>query len=92
MQILEIILFKNLFNYIKDHNLLFKSQSGFQHSDSTITQLNEIHNIIISNLDRGKDIIFIFVIYQKHLIQYGINVSSINYKKIWNQRGNPWID
>ena len=45
---------------MKDHNLLFKNQSGFQPSDSTINQLSEIYNIIISNLDKGKDIMFIF--------------------------------
>lgn len=59
-KILEKILLKTLHNYMKDHNLLFKNQSGFQPSDSTINQLTEIYNIIISNLDKGKDIMFIF--------------------------------
>ena len=45
---------------MKDHNLLCKFQFGFQPGDSTVNQLAEIYNTIISNLDQGKDIRFIF--------------------------------
>jgi hypothetical protein len=35
-------------------------QSGFQSKDSTVNQLVYIYNTIISNLDIGRDIRFIF--------------------------------
>ena len=35
-------------------------QSGFRPRDSTVSQLLEIYNIIIENLDKGKDVRFIF--------------------------------
>ena len=59
-KIMEKILFKHLFNYMKFNNLLTKYQSGFQPGDSTVNQLFEIYYIIISNLDQGKDVRFIF--------------------------------
>ena len=54
------ILFKYMFNYIKDHELLSKYQSSFQPGNSTVNQLVEIYDKIISSLDREKDICFIF--------------------------------
>ncbi|KAK6171783.1 hypothetical protein SNE40_018213 [Patella caerulea] len=84
-KILEKILFKNLYNFIKENNLLYKYQSGFQPNDSTVNQLLEIYDVIISNLDKGKQIRFIFCDVSKafdkvwhigllaKLKQYGIN-------------------
>ena len=46
--------------FVKDNNILSKYQSGFQANDSTVNQLLEIYNIIISNLDKGNEISFIF--------------------------------
>lgn len=43
-----------------DNNIIYKYQSGFQPGDSTVNQLVEIYNTIISSLDKGKDIRFIF--------------------------------
>jgi hypothetical protein len=40
--------------------LITEHQSGFQPKDSTVNQLVYIYNTIISNLDIGKDIMFIF--------------------------------
>lgn len=59
-KIMEKVFFKYMFNYIKDNELLSKFQSGFQPGDSTVNQLVEIYDKIISSLDRGKDIRFIF--------------------------------
>lgn len=44
---------------MKGLNFLFKNQSGLQPFDSTINQLNEMFSIVISNLDKGKYIMFI---------------------------------
>ena len=59
-KIMEKILFKHLYNFMKDNNLLTKYQSGFQPGDGTINQLIDIYNTIISCLDQGKDVRFIF--------------------------------
>lgn len=55
-----------------DNNIIYKYQSGFQPGDSTLNQLVEIYNTIISSLDKGKDIRFIFVTSLRHLIKFGI--------------------
>ena len=57
---MEKILFKYIFNYTQEHNILSKNQSGFQPRDCTVNQLVEIYNIVISNLDQGKDVRFVF--------------------------------
>lgn len=44
---------------MKGLNFLFKNQSGLRPFDSTINQLNEMFSIVISNLDKGKYIMFI---------------------------------
>ena len=44
------------------NNVIYKYQSGFQPGDSTVNQLVDIYmyNTIISSLDKGKDVRFIF--------------------------------
>ena len=60
-KIMEKIIFKYIYNFILENNILIKYQSGFQPNDSTVNQLLEIYNTIISNLDKGKDVRFIFL-------------------------------
>ena len=43
-----------------DNNVIYKYQSEFQPGDSTVNQLVDIYNTIISSLDKGKDVRFIF--------------------------------
>ena len=45
---------------MNDNNVIYKYQSGFQPGDSTVNQLVDIFNTIISSLDKGKDVRFIF--------------------------------
>ena len=59
-KILEKIIFKHMYNYLVYKNIIYKYQSGFQPCDSTTNQLVEIYNTVISNLDKGKDVRFIF--------------------------------
>ena len=59
-KIMKKILFKHLFNYMKTNNILSKCQSGFQPNDSTVNQPIEIYHNIISNMDRGRDVRFVF--------------------------------
>ena len=51
---------QHLHNYVLEHHIITEHQSGFQPKDSTVNQLVYIYNTIISNLDIGKDIRFIF--------------------------------
>ena len=59
-KILEKIIFKYLSNFAQEHNIITKFQSGFRSRDSTVNQLLEIYHQIIENLDKGKEIKFIF--------------------------------
>jgi hypothetical protein len=45
---------------MKTNNILSKCQSGFLPNDSTVNQLIDIYHNIISNIDRGRDVRFIF--------------------------------
>ena len=88
---MEKILFKYLFNFVLDRNLLCKHQSGFQPKDSTVNQLIEIYDTIIRNLDKGNDVRFIFCDVSKafdkvwhqglltKLRSYGFNVNRCNW-------------
>ena len=59
-KVLERIIVKHLYNYVLDHDIINKYQSGFQPNDSTTNQLIEIYNTIISSMDKGNDVRFIF--------------------------------
>lgn len=59
-KLLEKIIVKHLHNYILEIDILYKFQSAFQTGDSTSNQLVEIYNTIISNLDKGRDVRFVF--------------------------------
>ena len=86
-KLLEKIIFKYLYNYLQEHEILTKYQSGFRPNDSTTNQLLEIYHIILENLDKGKDIKFIYCYVSKafdkvwhrgllhKLKKYGINGS-----------------
>ena len=58
--IMENIIFKYLYNYLQEHEILTKYQSGFRPNDSTTTQILEIYHIILEDLDKGRDTKFIF--------------------------------
>ena len=59
-KLLERIVFKYVFNFVHDHKIISNHQSGFQPNDSTINQLLSIYHTIISNLDKGKELRFVF--------------------------------
>jgi hypothetical protein len=60
IKILEKIIFKHLHNYLLRYNILSDDQSGFRHRASTINQLLVIYDVIMKNVDIGKDVRFIF--------------------------------
>jgi len=59
-KILEKIIFKTVFNYIRDNELLSKHQSGFQPGDSTVHQLSYLYHIFCEALDFKKDVKIVF--------------------------------
>lgn len=60
---------------MSDHDIICKYQSGFQPGDSTVKQLVEIYNAIISTLCKGKDVQSIFVTY----------IVSKAFDKVWHK-------
>ena len=46
-KVMEKIIFKHLYNFALDNEILYKYQSGFQPNDSTVNKLVEILNTII---------------------------------------------
>ena len=59
-KLLERIIFKNLYNYIRDNNILTPHQSGFQSGDSTTNQLAYLYHMFSQALDSKKDIKIVF--------------------------------
>ena len=55
-KLLEKIVFKNVFNYIRDNNILTPHQSGFRPGDSTTNQLAYLYHTYSQALDFKKDV------------------------------------
>ena len=59
-KILERIVFKHLFNYLREINFLSSHQSGFQPGDSTVNQLSYLYHKFAEALDNKKDVHIVF--------------------------------
>ena len=59
-KLLERIVFKHVFNYIRDNNILTPHQSGFQPGDSTTHQLSYLYHVFCQALDSKKDVRIVF--------------------------------
>ena len=59
-KLLEKIVFKNVFNYIRDNNILTPHQSGFRPGDSTTNQLSYLYHKFSQALDSKKDVRVVF--------------------------------
>ena len=59
-KVCEKVIFKHLYNYIKDHNLITLHQSGFTPGDSTIHQLLYMYDFFCKALDEKKDVQIVF--------------------------------
>ena len=59
-KVLEKVVHKHLFNYIRDHEILSALQSGFIPGDSTVNQLVDIYNTFCKSLDKGKEVRAVF--------------------------------
>ena len=59
-KLLERLMFKYLFNHLRDNNLLSSLQSGFIPGDSTVNQLTFLYNTFCQALDSGKEVRAVF--------------------------------
>ena len=59
-KILERIVFKHVFNYLRDINFISEHQSGFQPGDSTVNQLTYLYHMFADGLDKKKNIHIVF--------------------------------
>ena len=59
-KVFEKCVFKHLYNYLLEHRLITKSQSGFTPNDSAVFQLLELYDNFIRAVDDGKEIRVIF--------------------------------
>ena len=59
-KVLERLVFKYLFNHLRDNNLLSSLQSGLLPGDSTVNQLTFLYNTFCHALDSGKEVLAVF--------------------------------
>ena len=56
----ERLVFKHVFNYLRDNNLISAQQSGFVPGDSTVNQLTPLYNVFFEALDKQKEVRVVF--------------------------------
>ena len=59
-KVFERLVFKHLFNHLRDNNILKSFQSGFIPGDSTTNQLTFLYNTFCQALDAGKEVRAVF--------------------------------
>ena len=77
-KVCEKIIFKHLFNYCRDNDIISIHQSGFTPGDSTVHQLVYLYNTFCKALNDKKDVRIVFAISQRLLIVCGIKGCYIN--------------
>ncbi len=59
-KVMERVVFKHIYNYLKDNSLIYKHQSGFLPNHSTVYQLIDIYNQITKAFDEKKSTCMVF--------------------------------
>ena len=59
-KVMEKVIFKHVFNFIRDNDLLSKLQSGFMPGDSTVNQLVHLYHMFARAIDQKKEIRAVF--------------------------------
>lgn len=90
-KVMERVIFKHIYNYLHENNLIYKNQSGFLPGHSTVYQLIDIYNQICKAFDEKKSTCMVFCdifkafdrVWHKGLIfklkQYGISGNLLNW-------------
>ena len=73
-KVFERIVFKYIYNYMLEHNIVYKFQSGFVSNHSTSHQLIELYHNICIALENGQFTVASFVIFPKLSTVFGIKV------------------
>ena len=60
-KVLEKIVYKRLYEYLTENNLLTEQNSGFKKNDSTVNQLLKIVHQIYQGINDGKDTCMVFL-------------------------------
>ena len=60
-KVMEKVVYKKIYKYLGDNNLLTDKKSGFKHSDSTVNQLLFITQKIANALDDKHDACIVFL-------------------------------
>jgi hypothetical protein len=60
-KIIEIVAFKRLYAFCKEHNILTWRNSGFKELDSTVLQCIYLTNYLYEQLDKGKEVCMVFL-------------------------------
>ena len=59
-KVLERIIFKHVYNHLKDNNFFTSYQSGFMPGDSTVNQVTSLYNNLCKALDNGFEFRVVF--------------------------------
>ena len=59
-KVFEKCLYKHVYNFIFENQIITLLQSGFRSGDNTIYQLLEVYNTISKALDEGKEVRAVF--------------------------------
>ena len=59
-KVFERLIFKHLYNHLRDNNLLSSVQSGFIPGDSTVNQFTYLYNVFCQALRSGKEVRAVF--------------------------------
>ena len=72
-KIFEKLVFKHVFNYLRDNVLITIHQSGFMPGDSTVYQLSKLYHMLCEALDNKKDVRIVF-----------LDISKVFYR-VWHE-------
>ena len=77
-KIFERLIYKNLFEYFIENDLISQNQFGFKPGDSCINQLISITHEIYQSFDDGLEVRGVFLIYPMLLRKFSMKVLFIN--------------
>ena len=91
-KVFERIVYDQLYAYLEEHDILYKNQSGFRATHSTVTALLEATDSWAYNIDNGKinGVIFLDLKKAFDTVDHQILLSKLNYYGI-NGKSFKWF-
>ena len=84
-KVIERLIFKHLYNHLRDNNFLTALQSGFIPGDSTVNQLTYLYNVFCQALDSGKEVRAVFCDISKAFDRVCMLVFFLNSNQLVSQ-------